>query len=194
MVQRIELTQGRFALVDDDDFLLMNSYLWRWSKSTSKSNPIGYAARNVKTDDATGRCTGYLLHRQLTGAKKGQVVIFRNSNTLDCQRSNLILGTRSQASSHGRLHKNSITQDRNISVQNGGTFVVRIKADKILHKETFDDIRDARRWAAAKRLELHGEACYLPYKDVRNQKEVPCESISAMTNASTTQQRSRARR
>lgn len=74
-MKQIELTQGKFALVDDADYEELNRYKWYYNE--------GCAVRQ-----------GVLMHRHIMQAKPGQIVRHLDGNGLNCQRSNLAFGTR----------------------------------------------------------------------------------------------------
>lgn len=73
-MKRIPLTQGKFALVDDELFDYLNQWKWYYKE--------GYAARTLKT---------IRMHRVIMNAPIGVEVDHRNRNKLDNQRTNLRL-------------------------------------------------------------------------------------------------------
>jgi hypothetical protein len=78
MDREICLTRGLVAIVDDADYERFNEYTW-----SAMAGGSGFiAARRVM-----GRLVS--LHREITGAKKGETVDHRNGNTLDNRRQNL---------------------------------------------------------------------------------------------------------
>lgn len=79
----IPLTRGAVALVDAADFARFGSHKWYLHSS-------GYAARR------NGSAGVHILHRAIAGVAPGVLVRQENGNKLDCRRSNLKVGTRSQ--------------------------------------------------------------------------------------------------
>jgi len=77
-VRKIELTQGKFALVDDADFEWLNQ--WKWTFDGR------YAQRNLY---ANGGKKKLYMHRLLLDAKVGQLVDHINQNRLDNRLVNL---------------------------------------------------------------------------------------------------------
>jgi hypothetical protein len=89
----IPLTQGQFAKVDDEDFIILGTLHWnaRWNK-TSKSF---YAYRYLGGGRSNKK--NISLHREILGlTDPGIKCDHRNHDTLDCQRHNLRISTISQ--------------------------------------------------------------------------------------------------
>ena len=78
MSKKIQLTRGKFAIVDNEDYAIISKFQWYYLPTANKE----YAAR------ASNGKTQY-LHRQLMKAKSGMTVDHQNGNGLDCRRSNL---------------------------------------------------------------------------------------------------------
>ena len=81
-MKRIELTRGKFAIVDDKDYEI-HGHL-RWHAQRDKCN--FYAARGIETKNGPRNLR---LHRIIAGAKPGQIVDHVNRNSLDNRRINL---------------------------------------------------------------------------------------------------------
>lgn len=79
-MKEIKLTQGRVALVDDNDFERINQFKWYFSH--------GYAMKDTRKERT-------YMHRLIVGASKGQIVDHINRNSLDNRRTNLRLVTQS---------------------------------------------------------------------------------------------------
>lgn len=83
MPKQIPLTNGEFAVVDDEDYLFYSK--WSWKKHRG-----GYAVRTK------GKNGIYYMHRSITNAKDGYQVDHINGNKLDNRKCNLRVVTRSQ--------------------------------------------------------------------------------------------------
>ena len=77
-MKQIELTQGKFALVDDDDFEELNQYNWCFSH--------GYAVRYVTV---SVKRTTQGMHRLVTNCATDMDVDHINHDRLDNQKANL---------------------------------------------------------------------------------------------------------
>lgn len=88
-MREITLTQGKIALVDDEDYDELIKYSW-----CAHKNKYGwYAVRGIRVD-----CKNYLIrmHRQILRADRNVKVDHRDGNRLNNQKTNLRLATSSQ--------------------------------------------------------------------------------------------------
>jgi hypothetical protein len=93
MVKKIQLSQGRWTWVDDEDFERVNQYNWSYSNMSGNQ----YALRSVTKDD--GKRTSQLLHRFIMGEEnipKGMLIDHKDGDGLDNRRSNLRVATHTQ--------------------------------------------------------------------------------------------------
>lgn len=84
-MKTIDLTQGKVAIVDDDDFEELSKYKWY----ANKIKGVHYAMRNSPTD--TRKYIKLLMHRSIMEARKEQQVDHINGNRLDNRKVNLRL-------------------------------------------------------------------------------------------------------
>jgi hypothetical protein len=91
-MKQIPLTQGKFALVDDNDYEELSQCNWcaAWNCHTRSF----YAQRH--SSSVNGKRTIILMHRVILGAKSGQESDHRNHDTLDNRRENLRLCTHNE--------------------------------------------------------------------------------------------------
>src|SRR5215471_15585893 len=101
-MRQIPLSQSGFARVDDEDYARLAGF--RWCYRREKNQRQGYAVRHVKVDD-NDRLS--YLHREIMNPPPDHQVIFRNYDTLDCRRGNLLVVTKEQARQHHRVRKDS---------------------------------------------------------------------------------------
>jgi hypothetical protein len=72
---------GKYAMVDDEDYKLLKNYRWYYHSER-------YAFRHQTNEK---RLKSIYLHNEIMEPVKGQQVHFLDGNSLNCQRSNLIL-------------------------------------------------------------------------------------------------------
>lgn len=111
MTKSIPLTQGKFALVDDEDFEKINEYKWSYQAR-------GYA---YKRNPNQSESFVLWMHRVIMNAPDYFEVDHVNGNGLDNRKENLRLSTRSQNAINTPKRKN------NTSGYKGVTFFKRDK-------------------------------------------------------------------
>lgn len=91
-MKKLSLTQGKFALVDTDDYEILKQYCWYYEKST------GYARGSIKI---AGEWKKVLLHQVILGETPDNLEIDHiNRNKLDNRKKNLRYVTKSQNQSN----------------------------------------------------------------------------------------------
>lgn len=86
---KINLTQGKVALIDDEDFEKVSKFKWcAW-----RGDKIWYALSCIPGSDPQKFVR---LHRLVVGAKDGEEVDHINYDGLDCRKGNLRRCTKSQ--------------------------------------------------------------------------------------------------
>lgn len=116
-MQRIPLTQGKFALVDKSDFEYLAQWKWRIARKRKGSNEF-YAARS---DWNKGHQRNIWMHRVITKCPTGMVVDHINGDGLDNRRRNLRVCTNSQNQWNRRISKRNKTGEKGVSVDPKGS-------------------------------------------------------------------------
>ena len=83
-MKKIKLTQGKYALVDDEDYKNLSKHKWYFSH--------GYAIRDTSIN---GRRKRIYMHMAIIPQKTGLVTDHINMNSLDNRKCNLRIVTRS---------------------------------------------------------------------------------------------------
>jgi len=108
-MRSIELTQGKFAKVDDEDFEWLNQ--WKWS--AHKDGNTYYAVRSVRIN---GRQKKYRMHRLIMGENiLSPIVDHRDGDGLNNQRYNLRHCTNQENRMNQRPQKNCSSIYRGVS-------------------------------------------------------------------------------
>lgn len=96
-MKQIELTQGKFAIVDDEDFDKINQYRWRavFNRNT------WYAATGQTRDQ-----TYWGMHEMILGFNESQIDHI-DGNGLNNQKINLRFATHSQNTQKGKARKDN---------------------------------------------------------------------------------------
>lgn len=98
--EQIQLTQGKFALVDRKDY----EWLMQWKWAVSKATRGGFYAKRVSKRDENGKQHNIYMHREILGAQSGQEVDHISGESLDNRRSNLRLCTHRENLYNSRSH------------------------------------------------------------------------------------------
>ena len=87
-----------FAIIDDEDFELVNKYTW-------SIGTYGYARRNIYI--SKGKTTAISMHRLIMNAQKGQMVDHINGDKLDNRKSNLRFCNKAKNAMNCKVHKHN---------------------------------------------------------------------------------------
>jgi hypothetical protein len=117
-VRLIELTQGFYAEVSDEDYESVSRFRWH----VKKHRRTAYAVRGNKSGSA--RCKTY-MHREIIQAPDGLMVDHVDGNGLNNQRSNLRLSDNSQ-NQLNKKHALGVANAIGITIRNG-RFRVRVQ-------------------------------------------------------------------
>lgn len=150
-MRTIELTQGKFALVDDELFEELSRYEWHAAKAAGGH---WYAGRKIR---ANGKRVLILMHRQIMAAPDRLVVDHLNRNGLDNQRANLRVCTPWENSGNTKLGRRNKTGEKGVywnSKKQKYHAQVRAEDGKRYHLGYFDSLDEAAKAykAAAQRL------------------------------------------
>lgn len=146
----IQLTRGKTAIVDDEDFEYLSQ--WKWLCTSA-----GYAARGVHTKVNGKRKTKLvLMHRELCPSV-GMTVDHINLNPLDNRKENLRVATHGQNMFNKPLRRDSSSGVKGVQ-RHGNKWRSTIGfGGKKLRLGSFDNIQDAVNAYNQAALKHHGE-------------------------------------
>jgi hypothetical protein len=147
-IREIQLTQGKVALVDADDYGALKGFNWYFCK--------GYALRERKL---AGKRYRIYMHRALVDAPSGMMVDHINHDTLDNRRSNLRLATVNENGRNMRLPSHNSSGFKGVCWDKPrGKWKAYIHVnDKIVNLGRYEVMGDAVAAYDAAALQLHGE-------------------------------------
>jgi len=150
----IPLTQGKFAIVDPENYNELSQYKW----TAAKSPNTFYAVRS-----AQGR--QIRMHRLITTAPKGLVVDHINHNGLDNRKQNLRLCTRSENARNQRPQTGRSSRYKGVCWhKNQKKWLARVYSNGVTyHLGSFKSQIDAAKAYDKKAKELFGQYAHLNF-------------------------------
>lgn len=135
-MKQIPLTQGKFALVDDEDFEELNKYKWYWDR---------YYARRSMPRTSKGNQQGSKMHRVIINTPKGMHTDHIDGNKLNNQKSNLRICTNAENCRNSGKRKNNHSGYKGVHwFARGKKWKSCICVNyKIIHLGSFDNKIDA---------------------------------------------------
>jgi hypothetical protein len=152
MTKEIYLTQGKVALVDDDDYEWLS--MWRWFADRG-SNDTFYARRNEKGSNPKK----VRMHREIVGAPGNMEVDHIDGDGLNNQKGNLRICEKIGNAKNRRLHKNNKSGYKGVCWhKQHKKWYSHIKANKkYIFLGLFDNLIDAARAYDQAAKIYHGE-------------------------------------
>ena len=149
-MREIPLTQGKIALIDDEDYELISQYKWCAHQTFS-----GHWYAKAKGGKIS-------MHRLLMGAKKGEQIDHVDGKGLDNRRANLRFATQMQ--NNGNMKKQTGTSSQYKGVawdKSRSKWIVHIhRGNKQFFLGRFENEEDAARVYDAAAKEYFGEFAY----------------------------------
>jgi len=154
-MKKIELTRGKFTLVDDDDYDKFNPN-FSWWLFPGRGTDYAITIKSGKS---------LFLHRAIMNAPKGLQVDHINGNGLDNRKENLRLCTATQNKRNVKNNKRNKSGYRGVSLDaRSGKYKAQISTgEKILSLGSFDDPVDAAKAYDNAALKYHGEFASLNF-------------------------------
>jgi hypothetical protein len=173
-MREIELTKGYKAIVDDEDYIFLSRFSWQ---AIPDSSGNVYASTNFKLD--SGNWVRIPMSRFLYTPKIQRKVAYKNKNTLDNRKENILLlttaefnGTAWKMYQKKQQHKRSKPKLKNPSSQYKGVSKIKDPRYKIKswkatiqkngrpETKCFEHEWEAAEWYNEKALEYFGEHAY----------------------------------
>jgi hypothetical protein len=162
-MKQIALNQGRFAIVDDEDFERLSHHKWKcWY--IKEGDRLSYVKAQVNKKNQ-------YLHRLIMDACDGQIVDHINGDTLDNRKCNLRICTASDNSRNQRKRKSTLSKYKGLGKGRGRKkWQVQIMVNKKRVTAGFftDEIEAAKAYDAAAR-QYYGEFAATNFEDKETQ-------------------------
>ncbi len=150
-MKEIPLTQGKFAIVDDEDYPYLMRFSWHWD--------IDAVATSLR--DKKGKSHHIPMHRFIKANTPATFVKFKNGNPLDNRKENLTEQSRNLNVHRHFKNKNCSSKYKGVSKIKAGGFMAYISTKK--HRIYIGYFKDEKEAALAynqKAYEIYGELAY----------------------------------
>jgi len=108
--RRIKLAQGKYTILDEDDFYRLNNFQW-----CLKEDEDGYASVVRINNQREKGPTILSMHREIMNAPPGRLVDHRDSDAMDNRSANLRFATPTENSCNRRKKTNTSSQFKGVS-------------------------------------------------------------------------------
>jgi hypothetical protein len=159
-MKRIPLTQGQFAIVDDEDFERLSQFKW-YVRKLSKS-VVCYAVRHDRQSSTDCLLT---MQNAVLGVPRGVLVDHKDRNGLNNTRSNLRICTKGQNQRNQGIRRDNTSGFKGVC-RHRARWEAKIMLNGVKkHLGTFDTPEEAAKAYDKAARELHGEFAYLNFED-----------------------------
>lgn len=160
-MKEIQLTQGKVALVDDEDYEHLNQWKWFAQKDTSVKKEKFYACRQIRLDN--GKQTAIRMHRQIMNTPQDMLADHIDGDGLNNQKYNLRNCTTAQNNMNRRNTHESLSEFKGVSFnKRRGMWAAQIQyCRKNIHIGYFVFEYEAAMAYDNMALKLFGEFAYL---------------------------------
>ncbi len=151
MSKTIPLTQGKYAIVDDEDCAWLSQYKWYAHRPGNSF----YAVRHSKKSEGKNRRM-ILMHREILRCPRGKQTDHRDGNGLDNRRVNLRICSHQENLYNRRKHKQMTSRYKGVSWhKRDKSWRAQIRdRGKVTHLGCFDNEEDAAQSYNRKATEL----------------------------------------
>lgn len=135
-MKEIVLSNGAVCKVDDDDYGKLSTYTW-----SCKSGRYAMRCERARGD----RFKNVQMHREVIGAKPGEIVDHINGDTFDNRKANLRICSQSQNMQNSTRRRDNVSGYKGVH-PNGRNWAAQIKVDgKQIYLGTFKTKEEAAR-------------------------------------------------
>jgi hypothetical protein len=146
-MKEIPLTQGKLALIDDEDYDEISKTKWTYLTAGT-----GYA---IRYKHEHGKTLAILMHRQIMNPDSEMEIDHIDKNTLNNCKSNLRTVTHAENMQNRKVHRTCKSGIRGVYFEKDrNLWVAQIGSGKSKHTKRFRKIEDAEIYINNKRMQL----------------------------------------
>lgn len=146
----IELTQGKKAIVSQEDYESVSQYKWSYDAHNNCAVRSIFLGRD---EDGKQKSITVKMHRFIMGTQKGKDTDHINGDRLDNRRNNLRVCEHKDNQRNMKMHKDNTSGYKGVSRSREGKWVVKVGNKYIA---TFNDIIDAAKRYNQEATSAHG--------------------------------------
>lgn len=148
-MRSIELTQGLYTIVDDEDYEWLSQFKW-CAANEGKNTPLFYAVSKIRKQNVR-------MHRLILGVSKGTWVDHKNRNSLDNRKENLRVTTPQNNARNKRVSSNNSLGVKGVNYHQGA-YCARIwYKGRNVHLGRFETLLEAQLAYDFEALKLFGK-------------------------------------
>lgn len=153
-MRKIKLSQGKYALVDNEDFDVISKYKWYYANGyAQRSQYMGGGRSNKKV-------IVQQMHRLIMGSPDGKMVDHKNHDCLDNRKSNLRVCSRTENRRNARKHSNNKSGYKGVWFENGKFRSAIWNGIKNINLGTFSTAKEAALAYDSAAISRYGEFAY----------------------------------
>lgn len=157
-MKKIKLTQGKYAIVDDEDYPVLSRFKWTYAEINNSISIV----RSITTkfgEDSIAFIDQFMPRKM--GGK--YILFFKNGNRLDYRKENIFFDRVGLIKQRGRRLKNKYSSIYKGVIYNKTCkkkWVAQIMKNKITYRGYFNSEREAGEFYNKKARELYGKFAY----------------------------------
>jgi hypothetical protein len=169
-MKKIPLTQGKVALVDDEDYPILSRFKWRVNIQLSRYGReyVAVMRRVFVFKEGKREIYDLSLENSILPQKINMFILFKNRNWLDFRKENLFYGTHSLSKHSSTKAENKSSMYKGVSLQQRSSplhpwrasISIRVNGKRVTYRKNVKTEKEAGLWYNKMAKQLYGEFAY----------------------------------